>query len=144
MTFTGNLNKKCYDIYSTQTADFHNTSQSQWLMMIANDVACIWMPHYHEFALILYSFISLSLFSPPPSFTFSHCPTLISKTAHLACYRKWWEEMSCSTASSRPAHWNVKAVSGWRDVEMERWLFHCGFFFKEWCFFFLSFFWWLF
>lgn len=112
--------------------------------MMANDAACIWMPHYHEFALIQYLNASLSLsisFSlslsvPPhsltsmsyslhtsPIFTFSHCPSLICKTAHLARHREWWEEMSHSTASSRPPHWNVNwptgvGVEGWRDGGM--------------------------
>lgn len=114
---------------------------------MANDAACIWMPHYHEFALIQHLNASLSLFiSPslslclsvcpltlshlshllstlPPSSRFSHCPSLICKTAHLAQHREWWEEMSHSTASSGPSHWNVNwptgvGVEGWSDGGM--------------------------
>lgn len=56
VTFMGNLNDKHYDIHPTHTADFHNATQSQQLIvdikqgtqedrnteiMMANDAACI-------------------------------------------------------------------------------------------------------
>lgn len=177
MTFIGNLNKKHYDIYPPQTADFLNTSPSLWLIMMANDAVCIWMPHYHEFALIQYLSaplflsitLSLSLFVRAPSFShiyrifspnypphllhvFPHCSSLICKTAHLARHREWWEEMSRSTVSSRPSHWNFNwpssvEVEGWRDGRdewTEEWrttgaaLLHCVFF-KDVAFFFFFF-----
>lgn len=149
-------------------------------IMIANDVACIWMPHYHSLAWIQYLNASLSLSiapsaslhpslpcalslslwhlshrlstqSPPhpnPIVTFSHCPSVICKTAHLARYRERWEEMSHSSAKQRTitlecqlAKWcwrwreEVVAVVGGRlDEWAEEWRmtgaapFYCAFF----------------
>lgn len=100
----------------------------------ANDAACNRMPHYHEFALIQHSrFISLSIALPAPRdaltsissslhttpiFTFFLTVlALICKTAHLARYKEWWEEMSHSSAGSGPSHRNVNWPAG---VGMER------------------------
>lgn len=132
--------------------------------MIANDVACIWMPHYHSLAWIQYLNASLSLSiapsaslhpSLPCAVTFSHCPSVICKTAHLARYRERWEEMSHSSAKQRTitlecqlAKWcwrwreEVVAVVGGRlDEWAEEWRmtgaapFYCAFFLKTWRFF---------
>lgn len=65
------------------------------------------------------------IFSPhyPHLHVFSLSLSIICKTAHLARHREWWEEMSHSTASSGPSHWNVNwptgvGVEGWRDGGM--------------------------
>lgn len=92
---------------------------------------------------------------PNPIVTFSHCPSVICKTAHLARYRERWEEMSHSSAKQRTitlecqlAKWcwrwreEVVAVVGGRlDEWAEEWRmtgaapFYCAFFLKTWRFF---------
>lgn len=137
---------------------------SWWLMMLwVSECLIIMSLHYFSTWTFLHSsHFSHSLFlcplilshlsyllSKPPIFTFSHCSSLICKTAHLARRREWWEEMSRSTTSSRPSHWNVKwpsgvEVEGWRDGGMngrrsgERQERLCSivYFLKMWLFFF--------